>query len=129
MHKEKIKTYISSIFAWSFLSFALFKLSQALMSNVMFISLIVIMSTYLLYLFYLWIRIKSRPTYLEYFVMSVAYSIFFIGFTILYNMIFKRNAGNEFNIIGYPSIAIFIFTMISSTVMYWLVRLVIKIFS
>jgi len=127
MFKEKTKTYISTIFAWSFLSFALMKLSQALCSNVTFLSLIIVMSLYFLYLFYLWIRIKSRPSYLEYIIIAVGYTISITIFIFLYNMIFKRNVDNDFSILGYFALGIFIVTIISGSLLYWLVRLIIKI--
>jgi hypothetical protein len=124
---KKLKIYISTIFAWSFLSFALLKLFQVTISNVSFVSLIVVMSLYFLYLFYLWIRLKSIPSYLEYMIITFVYALFITGFAFVYNMVFKMNEGNYFSLLGYFAFAILITTLISGSILYWLTRLIIKI--
>jgi hypothetical protein len=129
MHKEKIKTYILTIFSWGFLSFALYKLTTTFLSSYSFLSVIALALMYFLYLFYLWIRIKSRPAYLVYLINSFFYVGLIIGFRYLYHIVFILRQDNEFDDIGYVFLGLFLIIGLSCSAFYWIIRFFIKIFS
>lgn len=124
-----MKTYISTIFAWSFLSFALYIFCLSIPSINAYLELTLICSMYFLYLFYLWLRTKLRPTYLEYLILSVVYVCLIVGLGFLYHIIFIFNRGNKFEEIGLLIIGLLAIISISCSGFYWFIRLVIKIFS
>jgi hypothetical protein len=128
MTSKKIYIYTSSLFAWSFLSLACYKLSLLYFTSTAW-NILTFILPYFFYLFYLWFRIKSRPKYIEYLILSTFYLALYLGFRFLYFSIILR--GHDFEFADFD-ITVFLgllgVIVISSTAFYWLTRLSILIF-